>query len=946
MKWQGRWIWLANEPDSQINLRVLARKTFNINIGNLGEFNRAELAISADTAYRLFINGKWVNDGPVRGFPWKYSFDRIEVGKFLRPGKNVLAVWVQHHGEGTFHQLATRPGLLAQLEIGNGNEKSRQVIATDATWKLCEDPAHFRWTPRISCQMPCEEQYDAQDEMSGWSNAEFNDSAWPRAKVVATVEDGPWQNLTERDIPLLAVDRINPIRIAAARKVQAPNFIETLSLKRALWPERVDANQRTYRAAVLTAIRSPAAQDAAIFKTNTGVWDARLFLNGKPVNYDSGKIKLNKGSNILLAVFDCAHHYDEFSLILDVKKMVTLKSPVCKGAWAVAGPFEQENEDWARVKESKTLDRLKQKNVLRLFCEPPYPSVLGPDAFALCTTQRPLPGSPKVRTLENLLADNDELAVIEAQKEDVEIMIDMGCEYNAHVEFDLSAPPGVMIDAHCFEDIVDDKPKYTCGNRSGFRYITRDGWQKYTTYRHFGFRYLILTFRNLTGPVTIRNLAALFVHQQVEHKGSFQCNDYLLNKIWDVGKQTLLCCMEDTFTDCPTYEQTYWVGDGRNEALVSHMAFGNYDITRRCSRLPAWSLKRSDLTESQVPSGWQNILPAWSFLWVQMVWEQFYFAGDTAILRELYPAIAKMMNNIRKKYLEPKTGLFSIQAWNMFDWTKVDDQHNLVTHNNLFLAGALQTTVRIAQALGLKAQARDWQKWTTDLTDRINKYLWSEKRQAYIDSIHNDGTPSLSISRPTNTLALLYDIAPPNRAKKIQPLVLGEKTKDIVPFGSPFALFYLLEYFAKSGRFDKLTDLVREEWGFMVDQGATAFWETLRKTRSNCHAWSAAPTYFLSRYVLGVHPEGPGFEKVLFQPNILDLKFAKGSVPIPGGNINVSWERTRSEFKMEIEKPVNLSGRLQLPPELKIAALKINGRPAKLGLLPRTPKILVEAKLK
>jgi hypothetical protein len=626
--------------------------------------------------------------------------------------------------------------------------------------------------------------------------------------------------------------------------------------------------------------------------------------------------------------------------------MVALHSPVCKGLWAVAGPFEQDNNDWLHVKESRTIEQLKKKNVLRLFCQPPFFSVIGPDAFALSVTQMPLPGIAKVRNLENLLADNNDLALIEPQKEDVEILVDLGCEYNAHVEFNLSAPAGVVVDAHCFEEMIGEKPKVTRGNRSGFRYITREGWQKYTTFRHFGFRYLLLTFRNLTGPVTIRNLAALFVHQQVEHKGSFQCDDYLLNKIWDVGKQTLLCCMEDTFTDCPTYEQTYWVGDGRNEALVCHTTFGNYDITRRCCRLPAWSLKRSDLTESQVPSAWQNILPAWCFLWVQMVWEQYMFASDMALLREMYPFIAKMMNNIRKKYLDPQTGLFAITAWNMFDWTKIDDQHKLVTHNNMFLAGALQTTVRIAQTLGLKAQARDWQTWTADLTGRINKYLWSEKRQAYIDSIHDDGTVSTSVSRPANTLALLYDLAPADRAKKILPLVLGEKTKDVVPFGSPFALFYLLEFYAKTGRFDKLAEIVRKEWGYMVQVGATTFWEMLGSTRSNCHAWSAAPTYFLSRYVLGVHPEGPGFQKVLFQPQLLDLKYAQGTVPTPAGNITVHWQRSRSEFKMEIENPAGLAARLQLPDGLKIAALKINGRPAKQGPLPRTPKILIEAKLK
>jgi len=953
MNWQAKWIWIKDEPETSINLRVLARKSFT-----LGEFDRAHIAVTADTQYRLFINGHRVNDGPTRSFPWKYAFDRIDVTKFLRPGKNVLAMWVQHHGEGTFHNLVTRPGLLAQLDIQSG--QSVRTIGSDGSWKIMIDPAHERWTPRISCQMPHEEQYDARDAIVDWCDAEFNDARWPGAKVVSTVESGPWKNLTEREIPLLAIDRINPTKIVSVRKVQAPNFVMGLNIKRAFWPERIDSNVREYRGAVLTGILSPIDQTVCLYQQPAGVSNSDLYINGKKVVYtkggympcDSATVKLKKGMNIVLAILPRAHHYDDFNLILDVKKAIHLKSPVVKGHWTVAGPFEKGGEDWEKRKNAKTLNDLEKNNLLRYFHEPPFTSLTTADANAMMVYAKPVEGAVKSHRLENLLSDNNELAVLDAHKEDVEFLIDFGDEYNAHVEIDLSADEGVIVDAHCFEEIVDDKPKTTAGNRSGFRYITRAGQQKYTTYRHFGFRYMTLTFRNVNSPVTIRNISALFVHHAVEHHGRFQCNDYLLNRIWEVGKKTLLCCMEDTFTDCPTYEQTYWVGDGRNEALICHTTFGQYDMTRRCVKLPAWSLHRSDLTESQVPSAWQNILPAWSMLWVMMVWEHYEFSGDVKTLKEIYPYVAKMLNNIRKKYLDPKTGLFAISAWNMFDWTGSDDQHKIVAHNNLFLVGALRTTIRMAQELGLRSQANDWKKWTERLVGQINENLWSEKLGAYVDSIHDDGQVSTSVSRPTNTLAVLYDVAPANRLRKIMPIALGEKTKGVIQFGSPFAMFYLLECFVKLNRFDLLAKIVRTEWGRMVDQGASTFWETLHNTRSNCHAWSAAPTYFLSRYVLGVHPAAAGFDSILIAPLTIDLKWAKGTVPTPAGNVTIHWERSKTEFTIDIEKPAGLSAKLKLPEDLKVTGIVLGGR--KIGRLksgetlnlPKTGKNRIAAQLK
>ncbi len=960
MVWQAKWIWLKDEPESSINLRVLARKTFT-----LGDFDRAELAVTADTQYRLFVNGKWVNDGPTRAFPWKYSFDRIDVSKFLKPGKNVLAVWVQHHGEGTFHSLVTRPGLLAQLDIHTG--KSVRTLGSDASWKMLIDPAHERWTPRISCQMPCEEQYDARDEVLGWCSPDFNDAKWPGAKVVASVENGPWQNLTEREIPLFAVEKVNPVRVLSARTVRTPNFVAGINVKRAFWPERIDANHRDYRGAVLTGLISPVDQEIRIFRQLAGVSNAIVFVNGIRVEYagpeylaagylarTAAKVKLKKGMNVVLAILDCRNHYDDFHLIMDVEKEVHLKSPVGKGHWSVAGPFEQGGADWENLKTAKTLDDLEKNNLLRYFCQPPGIALTSTDANAVMMYAEPVDGPVKTQALDNILADNNELAVVDQHKEDVEFLIDFGCEYNAHVEFNLSAPEGVIVDVHCFEEIVDGKLKLACGNRSGFRYVTRAGWQKYTTFRHFGFRYITLTFRNVTAPITIRNVSAFFVHHQVEHHGQFQCNDYLLNRIWEVGKQTLLCCMEDTFTDCPTYEQTYWVGDGRNEALTCHTTFGQYDITRRCARLPGWSLHRSDLTESQVPSAWQNIIPVWSFLWVRMIWEHYQFTGDTSLLREMYPCVKKMLSNIRDKYLDSATGLFTISGdgvWNFFDWTPID-LSSCIAFNNIFLVDSLQLARQMSQVLGRKSESTDWKKWADDLTRRINRYFWSEKLGAYADCIRDDGQLSTIASRPTNTLALLYDIAPADRAQKILPIVLGKQTKDIIPFGSPFAYFYLLECYVKLGRFDLITQMIRAEWGRMLDHGATTFWETLQNTRSNCHAWSAAPTYFLSRDILGVHPASPGFGTTLIAPLTLDLKWAKGTIPTPGGDIHIHWEKSKTEFKIQIEKPAGLAAKLQLPQELQAACVTIGAR--KLGRvksgdiinLPRIGKLTVTASLK
>ena len=82
--------------------------------------------------------------------------------------------------------------------------------------------------------------------------------------------------------------------------------------------------------------------------------------------------------------------------------------------------------------------------------------------------------------------------------------------------------------------------------------------------------------------------------------GTLDLSDSVLEEIWNVGVRSVRCCSEDTYTDCPTYEHTFWVGDGRNEALVDLIANGDARLSENCLRIAGRSLDRSPIVESQV----------------------------------------------------------------------------------------------------------------------------------------------------------------------------------------------------------------------------------------------------------------------------------------------------------------------------------------------------------
>jgi hypothetical protein len=82
---QARWIWLPGVDVQGYNQAIVAQRQFT-----LAEPKQATLRITADSFYRLFINGHWVNDGPARSWPEHFQYDVIDATPYLVGGTNEI----------------------------------------------------------------------------------------------------------------------------------------------------------------------------------------------------------------------------------------------------------------------------------------------------------------------------------------------------------------------------------------------------------------------------------------------------------------------------------------------------------------------------------------------------------------------------------------------------------------------------------------------------------------------------------------------------------------------------------------------------------------------------------------------------------------------------------------------------------------------------------------
>lgn len=200
---QGKWIWVA-DPESPNNTFICARRLFELP----SRPTTALLKVAAATAYKLFVNGRYVGKGPVPGGYGQSVYDTHDVTELLTKGRNVIALLVHHAGESRREHRPTRPGLLCQAEIEVGEEKL--VIATDETWKVRRASEWSAQGALIGEGLGFQELYDASASVDGWEQVKFNERGWEQAVEVGASGSTPWGRLVAREIPQLAEEIVLP----------------------------------------------------------------------------------------------------------------------------------------------------------------------------------------------------------------------------------------------------------------------------------------------------------------------------------------------------------------------------------------------------------------------------------------------------------------------------------------------------------------------------------------------------------------------------------------------------------------------------------------------------------------------------------------------------------------------------------------------------------------
>lgn len=249
-QWSARWIAPPDAPPTGYGVYHF-RRAFDL----ASPPRSFVIHITGDNRYELFVNGVRAAAGPARGDTAHWRYETVDLARWLKPGRNVLAAVVWNFGEyAPEAQMSSRTGFLLQ-----GDTEAERVVDTGPAWKCARDEAY---SPLPAADQDVNgyyvagpgERVNAASYPWGWERADFDDSAWQQAsagergaprEVWDNHSQEPWDLgnhtwlLVPRSIPPMEE---SPLRLARVRKSEGMTAPEAFPSRRA--PFRVPARTK------------------------------------------------------------------------------------------------------------------------------------------------------------------------------------------------------------------------------------------------------------------------------------------------------------------------------------------------------------------------------------------------------------------------------------------------------------------------------------------------------------------------------------------------------------------------------------------------------------------------------------------------------------------------------------------------------------------------------
>ncbi len=416
------------------------------------------------------------------------------------------------------------------------------------------------------------------------------------------------------------------------------------------------------------------------------------------------------------------------------------------------------------------------------------------------------------------------------------------------------------------------------------------------------FRYIRVEIETREEPLILTHFNYRETGYPLEVKTHVVTSDQMMAKIWDISERALKRCMQETYTDCPYYEQLQYLMDTRAQILYTYQTSGDDRLARHAFE----DFRRSQRYDGTLcccyPSTVKSVIPGFNIYYILMIYDHMMYFGDKALVRKSLPVVDGILeyfdSHLEERGLVGKIGSGimdnSHPYWSFIDWTTQWNPlggvpnailNGPLTMESLLYVLGLQYAAYLAEYAGRAGIANEYRARARQVQQSVLTYCVGS------NGMLMDGPGIEEYSQHCQVFAILTHTIEKKQARKNLEETLNHKDK--YAQCSVAMAYYLFRALEMAGLYER-TEECYEPWRKMIAQNVTTTVEDDVNARSDCHAWGALVLYELPAVVLGVRPSKPGYEEIELKPELGYLSFAEGDVITPKGMLHVRCEKNEN----------------------------------------------------
>ena len=447
-----------------------------------------------------------------------------------------------------------------------------------------------------------------------------------------------------------------------------------------------------------------------------------------------------------------------------------------------------------------------------------------------------------------------------------------------------------------------------------------------------GFRYVEIS--GVTAQPSPKDITGLVQYDQMEKRGTFTCDNPLLNQIIHNALWGIKGNYQGMPMDCPQRDERLgWTGDRVMGCFGENLLLDNWALYYKWLR---------DIEDTQLDDGHicdicpphlklytQNV--TWQAAFVYVTYMLYTHQGDVQAVAEHYPALRRWMQYVERDLMQDGV----VVRDNYGDWCMPPESKELINSQDpsrITEGAVLGTTVyydclrmmaEMGERLGLHADAAYYARLRKGIKEAYNRRFFHPETAQYSNN-----------TVTANILLLEAGLVPEGYEERVMQNIVDvtENKFDGHVSCGVLGMQHLMRGLTRHGHADLAMKIVTQRtfpsYGYMIEHGATTIWELWNGNTASPAMNSGNHVMLLGDLLLWYYEDlagirqmdgTQGYRHLDMKPCFPDsLHHVKASYHSVSGLIKSEWHREGNRLDWHVEIPANTEAQISIPSRFRV----------------------------